>query len=222
VTNASALAAIFDDNSSGVSIFRTSIGMYTGGPLVDKTFPAHDPTLAAPEEPHGPLYHWQPYDTIGLKGFPLELNDEGDPYTSRDSEVTDLRQFARSVYQYPADFTEQYFPTRLVTDFAAMEGGDRSGDLENLRHDGPSMRPILLVQGGDSDSNDADDSGPTATGGKPNDKKLSREAILPGYNHLDVATAAWTQNDGRPEGASQELARFLRAVTPKPKRKRKR
>jgi hypothetical protein len=220
VTNASTLAAIFDDNSSGVSIFRASIGMYTGGPLVDKRFPAHDPTLAAPEEPHGPLYRWQTYERVGLAGLPLELNDEGDPYTSRDSEVTDLRQFARAVYQYPADFTEQYFPTRLVTDFAAMEGGDRSGDLENLRHDGPSKRPILLVQAGDSDSNDAPDSGPTVTGEKPNGKKLSREAILPGYNHLDVATAAWRQNDGRPEGASQELARFLLAVTPKPKRRR--
>jgi hypothetical protein len=220
VTNASALAAIFDDNSSGVSIFRASIGMYTGGPLVDKSFPAHDPTLAAPEEEHGPLYHWQTHERVGLPAFPLELNDEGAPYTSRDSEVTDLRQFARSVYQFPADFTEQYFPTRLVTDFAAMEGGDRSGDLENLRHDGPSMRPILLVQAGDSDNNDAPDEGPTRTGEKPNDKPLSREAILPGYNHLDVATAAWVQNDGRPEGASQELVRFLVKVTPKPRRRR--
>jgi hypothetical protein len=222
VTNASALASIFDDNSSGVGIFRTSLGMYTGGPLVDKRFPAHDPTLAAPEEQHGPLYRWQTHERVGLKGFPLELNDEGVPYTSRDSEVTDLRQFARSVYQFPANFTEQYFPTRLVTDFAAMEGGDRSGDLENLRHDGPSMRPILLVQAADSDNNDAPDEGPTRTGEKPNDKKLSREAILPGYNHIDVSTAAWVQNDGRPEGSSQELVRFLVKVTPKPRRPNRR
>ena len=220
VTNASALAAIFDDNSSGVSIFRTSLGMYTGGPLVDKRFPAHDPTLAAPEEAHGPLYRWQTHQRVGLKGFPLELNDEGAPYTSRDSEVTDLRQFARSVYQFPANFTEQYFPTRLVTDFAAMEGGDRSGDLENLRHDGPSMRPILLIQGGDSDNNDAADEGPTQTGEKPNDKPASREAILPGYNHIDVATASWVQNDGRPEGASQELVRYLLKIVPKPRSRR--
>jgi hypothetical protein len=76
------------------------------------------------------------------------------------------------------------------------------------------MKPILLVQAGDSDSNDpTNDSGPTQTGEKPNDKELSREAILPGYNHLDVAAAAWKQNDGRPEGSSLELARFLLKVT---------
>jgi hypothetical protein len=220
VTNASALATIFDDNSSGISIFRTSLGLYTGGQLVDKTFPAHDPTLAAPEEQHGPLYGWQTHRQVGASGAPLELNDEGVPYTSRDSEVTSMRDFSRAVFQFPANFIEQYFPTRLVTDFAAMTGGDRSGDLENLRHDGPSMRPILLVQAGDSDNNDAPDEGPTQTGEKPNDKPLSREAILPGYNHIDVATAAWVQNDGRPEGSSQELARFLAKVTPKPKRRR--
>jgi hypothetical protein len=213
VSNASALAAIFDDNSSPISIFRASVGMYTGGPLVDKTFPAHDPTLAAPDEPHGPLYAWQNYSRVGANGAELELNDEGDPYTSRDSEVTDVRQLGRALYQFPANFIETYFPTRLVTEFAAMSGGDRSGDLENMVHDGPAMRPILLVQAGDSDSNDAPDSGPTQTGEKPNDKELSREAILPGYNHLDVATAAWRQNDGRPEGSSRELARFLLKVT---------
>jgi hypothetical protein len=213
-TNAAALAAIFDDNSSGISIFRSSIGMYTGGPLVDKTFPAPDPTLAAPEEDHGPLYHWQTYRHVGANGADLELNDEGEPYTSRDSEVTDVRQLGRSLYQFPVNFIESYFPTRLVTDFAAMTSGDRSGDLAAMSHDGPAMKPILLVQAGDSDSNDtADDSGPTQTGEKPNDKELSREAILPGYNHLDVATAAWRQNDRRPEGSSRELARFLLNVT---------
>ena len=212
VTNASALAAIFDDNSSGISIFRASVGMYTGGPLVDKSFPAHDPTLAAPDEPHGPLYHWQNYSRVGANGAELELNDEGDPYTSRDSEVTDVRQLGRSLYQFPANFIETYFPTRLVTDFAAMTAGDRSGDLENLRHNGSSMKPILLVQAGDSDGNDAPDEGPTQTGEKPNDKELSREAILPGYNHLDVATAAWKQNDRRKEGSSRELARFMLKV----------
>jgi hypothetical protein len=212
VTNASALAAIFDDNSSPISIFRASVGMYTGGPLVDKSFPAHDPTLAAPDEPHGPLYHWQNYSRVGASGAELELNDEGDPYTSRDSEVTNVRQLARSLYQFPANFIETYFPTRLVTDFAAMTAGDRSGDLENLRHNGSSMKPILLVQAGDSDGNDSPDEGPTQAGEKPNDKALSREAILPGYNHLDVATAAWRQNDRRKEGSSKELARFMLKV----------
>ena len=39
--------------------------------------------------------------------------------TLRDSEVTDVRQLGRSLYQFPVNFIESYFPTRLVTDFAA-------------------------------------------------------------------------------------------------------
>ena len=36
--------------------------------------------------------------------------------------------------------------------------------------------------------------------------------ILPGYNHLDVATAAWRQNDGRREPSSAALGRFAKRV----------
>ena len=36
----------------------------------------------------------------------------------------------------------------------------------------------------------------------------SRQVTLPGYNHLDVATASWHQNDGRPEPTSKALANF--------------
>ena len=171
-----------------------------------------NPTLALTASTE-PLYTWQDYTEVGRDGAPVALNSRGQPYTNRDSEVTDVRQLGRALYQYPANFIETYFPTRLLTDVVAMEGGDRSGDLENLRHDGPAMKSILLVQAGDSGSNDtADDSGPTHAGEKPNDKELSREAVLPGYNHLDVTTAAWQQNDGRKEGSSKELARYLLTV----------
>ena len=49
--------------------------MYTGGPLVDKSFPAHDPTLAAPEQDHGPLYHWQTYRKVGPPASPRRASD---------------------------------------------------------------------------------------------------------------------------------------------------
>ena len=50
-------------------------------------------------------------------------------------------------------------------------------------------------------------------GTPPNDFPLSAEKILPGYNHLDVATAAAEQNDGRAEPSSRILTRFaLRVV----------
>ena len=44
-------------------------------------------------------------------------------------------------------------------------------------------------------------------------KPHSGSITSPGYNHLDVITAARKQNDGRPEPTSQALARFAGAVT---------
>jgi hypothetical protein len=214
LTGATVFGGIFDDNSAGISILRASLGSAVGGEFADKNFPAPDPTLALPEQPKGPLYRWVDYDKAGTPGHDIPLNDEGKPYSTRESEVTDLHEFARVFFDAPADFVEQYFPTRLATDVVAAEGGDRSGDLQNLRYDGPSQRPILLVTAGDSDSNDpSDDDGPEKEGDKPNDKPLSRDVVLPGYNHLDVAAAAWKQNDGRLEPSSTALVDFAMAVT---------
>jgi len=117
------------------------------------------------------------------------------------------------MWEAPANFIEQYFPTRILVDVAAAGGGDRSGSLAALVHDGVAKRPALLIQAGDSDDNSAADDGPAYTGASPpNELELSRELIIPGYNHLDVATAAWRQNDGRPEPTAKALAHFARKV----------
>jgi hypothetical protein len=186
------------------------VGSVTGGPLVDKNFPTPNPTLALVEDPDNSTYRWQNYRRVGAPGVPLELNDQGEPYTSRESEVSNLTQLGRAMFEAPADFTEQYFPTRILTDVAAAE----SGGFEDLRHDGVAEKPGLLIQAGDSDSNSPPDEGPPAAGdAPPNEMPLSRELILPGYNHLDVATAAWRQNDGLAEPSSRALTRFaLKAV----------
>jgi hypothetical protein len=222
LTGAAIFAGIFDDNSAGLSILRASLGTITGGEVADKNFPAPSPFLAIPIEPNGPLYRWVAYDKIAADGSPIPLNDEGEPYNTRDGEVTDVQAFARTYFEAPADFIEQYFPTRILTDVVAAEGGDRSDELGNLRHDGPAMRPILLLQAGDSDDNEPSDAGPAyVTGEKPNDKPLSREIVLPGYNHLDVVAAARQQSDGHIEGSSSRLALFVMKVVPRPpKRKR--
>ncbi len=57
------------------------------------------------------------------------------------------------------------------------------------------------------------------SGEPPNEKRLSREVILPGYNHLDVVTAARRQNDGRPEGSSRALSDFALKVIAARKRR---
>ena len=206
VTNEVTLAGVFDDNSAPLGFLRTSVGFLGGGPVTQKNFPAPDPTLGLPAEPRTPLYRWEEYDE--------PLTDGGAPFTIQASEVSDLTALARTMFEAPANFIEQYFPVRLLTDVAAASGGDRGGSLSGLAHDGPAKRPVLLVQAGDSDDNNGPDEGPPEDSpAAPNDLPHSREVTLPGYNHLDVLTAARRQNDGAPEPGSQALAQFALAVT---------
>jgi hypothetical protein len=210
LTNELTLGGVFDDNSAPLSFLRSSVGFLEGGPVFDKNFPSPDGTLALVEDPADSVtYEWQSYDDVGPPDNPLELNDGGEPYTSRESEVTDIRELARIQWEAPANFTEQYFPVKIVTDVAAAE----SGAFEELLYEGPTLKPAILIQAGDSDSNDpTDDEGKPLTGTPPNDFALSAEKIIPGYNHLDVATAAADQNDGRAEPSSKILTRFALAV----------
>jgi hypothetical protein len=212
VTNETVLAGVLDDNSQPLTFLRTSVGSVTGGPLVDKNFPSPDPTLALPEDPENPLYSWQNYDEVGGKGNPPPLNDEGEPYTSRESEVSDLRQVARGMFDARANYIEQYFPTRLLRDVQDAGDGDRSGDLSHLRYDGIAKRPAMLVNAGDSDTNENPDGGRAKRRKRPNDHRLSRHFSIPGYNHVDVIAAARRQNDGRPEPSAAALADFGAAV----------
>lgn len=121
VTNETALGAIFDDNSSPIVILRTSLGTFTGGPVKEKSWPARYGTtlvpglidgmhLMTPSAPHGPLYRWLNYDQVGLPGTPVQLDSQGQLFTTRASEVSDIHQFARSIFDAPADFVEQSSP----------------------------------------------------------------------------------------------------------------
>src|SRR5207253_7715380 len=66
-TNEVTLGATFDDNSSPVTILRTSLGTFAGGPVAQKSWPAqYGQTLPSglidgkhlmiPTAAHGPLY----------------------------------------------------------------------------------------------------------------------------------------------------------------------
>jgi hypothetical protein len=215
ITNRLAFAGILDDNSAPLSFLRASLGFGTGGPFADKNFPSPgDGTMAVPAEPEGFVYGWQNYRAVGAGGAPVPLNESGEPYTSRDSEITDSRQLARTMFEAPADFIEQYFPTRILVDVVAADSGGED-DFPNRLYDGVGERPALLVQAGDSDSNSNSGGGEGgfAAGEPPNSNPLSREVILPEYNHLDVATAARRQNNGKPERSSKALTRFALAAT---------
>jgi hypothetical protein len=213
-TNEVALAAIFDDNSTPVTILRASLGTFAGGPVAQKEWPApyggttpggliDGKHLMIPTAAHGPLYSWWSYDRFGKPRTPVQKDDSGQPFTNARSEVTSLHQFARSVFEAPADFAEQYFPLRLLADQQDAGNGDRSGSLQNLRYNGIPKHPQFY----------ADAQHGIEEGAAPPPKGPGNVWIkLPGYNHIDVASAALRQNNGKHEAESAALWKFAAAV----------
>jgi hypothetical protein len=105
----------------------SSVGFIDGRPVADKNFPVANggqgqPGLygaeykAIPDRPRGPLYTWRDHDRVGDADDPGYRSADGTPFTDADKEVTHVRELARSLAEQPLDFTEQYFPTKLVTD----------------------------------------------------------------------------------------------------------
>ncbi|MDC2954915.1 hypothetical protein PO587_10605 [Streptomyces gilvifuscus] len=204
LTNQAVLGALLDDNSVPLAFLQSSVGFFDGGPVTDKNFPAanggsQQPGLfgtrykAIPAEPHGPLYTWRDYDRVGAPDDPGYRSSDGTPFTEAGEEVTDIQELARSLARQQLDFTEQYFPTKLVTDLELAT----SPQVRQLvvHPDGLTADPTLTVLAGDG----------LLAGRFPADL---HPVIADGYQHLDVLTAAPVQNDGRPEPVSTNLARF--------------
>ncbi|MDF2265120.1 hypothetical protein P2Q00_06640 [Streptomyces coacervatus] len=209
LTNAAVLGALLDDNSVPLAFLQSSVGFFDGGPITDKNFPAangssQQPGLfgveykAIPAQPHGPLYTWRNYDRVGAADDSGYKSADGTPFTNAGKEVTDIGELARSLAQQPLDFTEQYFPTKLVTDLELAT----SPQVKRLvvHPDGLTVNPTLTVLAGDG----------LLAGRIPPDL---HPVVADGYQHLDVLTAAPVQNNGRPEPTSTNLARF--AAEPK-------
>ncbi len=213
LSNEAAVGGVFDDNSDPVGILRAGLGVIEGGPVAAKNFPVPYGTpsilgflggnkLVIPSEERAPLYRWAPYDHLP-DPLPSPVGAPG-PYSSAQSEVSDIHQFARNLYEAPADFTEDYFPLQILVDFLAAAAGDRTGELRNLRYDGIPEHPALYL---DAAEGLAPTLGPSPGGPGP-----TAEITLPGYNHLDVVTAAFDANDGSPEPAREGLAEFMDEV----------
>jgi hypothetical protein len=214
LTNAAALGALLDNNSQPLAFLETSAGFFKGGKIVDKDFPLPNSvpkdlpflsvafgrdTMAIPADTGsppgtGPLYSWLNYDRIGTADDPGDRAADGSRFTTRDKEVTDMGELARSLSEHPLDFTEWYFPTKLVTDLYLADSSQIS--KYNVHKNGISARPIITLRGG---------SGIILTDDPANTGKL---VVAPGYHHLDVLTAAPVQNDGRPDPVSANLAEF--------------
>ncbi|MGW7253806.1 hypothetical protein [Streptomyces sp. NPDC054834] len=206
LTNDAVLGALMDDNSVPLAFLQSSVGFFDGGPIADKNFPvanggSQQPALfgieykAIPGQPHGPLYTWRNYDRVGAPDDPGYRSADGTSFTDAGKEVTDIRELARSLAEQPLDFTEQYFPTKLVTDLELAT----SPQVKRLvaHPEGLTANPTLTVLAGDG----------LLAGRIPADL---HPVVADGYQHLDVLTAAPAQNDGRPEPVSTNLARFAK------------
>ncbi|HST86622.1 MAG TPA: hypothetical protein VLL08_33095 [Kineosporiaceae bacterium] len=213
-TNETVLGALMDDNSQPLSILQTSVGFFDGGRVADKDFPLSsdaltDPALASlrglfgtrplaiPDQPNGPLYTWRNYNRVGAPDDPGYRNSDGQPYTSADQEVTDIQELARSMSEQPLDFTEHYFPTKLITDIQQAGAPEVSRDV--IYRDGLTANPTITLLAGDG-----------IIAGDGSVPAELHAVVAPGYQHLDVLTAAATQNNGRPEVVSTNLAAFAR------------
>ena len=145
-TNEALLGILFDDDFAPVGMIQTSLGHLNGGTLVKKDFPipsamagipilsdlaslispignyfiAGDAGPAFDDLGKGPLYTWANFDEIGNSTDPEYRDLNGKlTYTTMTEEVTDIQDFARTLYKGPSNLTEWYFSTRRIIDIMA-------------------------------------------------------------------------------------------------------
>ncbi len=194
------LGAFMDDNSQPLSFIKTSVGSYTGGQLLPKVFPFVDgPLMFYPVEDAKP-YGWANYDE------PQSTATRGDGrlFTTAASEVTDVQDLARVLHGGPLDFLEHYYPTMLTVDAVLAGVGSRDGDFSRIVYtDAARVKPRLTLVAGDGL---ADAREPAPPEGVP-----SEVLVLPGYDHVDVITAAPVQSDGTREKTALATTDFVLA-----------
>lgn len=207
LTGRAAIGAFLDDNSQPLGFAQASFGSFDRGPVAHKSFPLaggaghlllglRTPLMFPSDD--ATSYGWRNYD----EALPDLRRNDGRPYTSPSSEVTDIADLERILHTGPLDFTEEFFSSQLTADVLFALAGSRSGPLAHIRYpDAPRALPRLTVLGGDSFARALLAAGL---------RDAPRDAVIvPGYNHLDVVTASPKQNDGRPEQVSARVAAFL-------------
>lgn len=194
LTGEALLGAFLDDDTQPLSFIRTSLGVYDRGPVGRKAW-SQGGSLLFPTATDQ-LYGWASFDDA----LPVFPQPNGLPYSTPESEVTDIQDMARVLGNGPLDFAEEYFPTRITTDVGFSQAGFRSGDLAHVRYaGGPAARPRLTVFAADGVT---DRKAPPVRSGDV-------VRTLPGYDHLDVVTASPRQNNGQPEGTAAAVVDFL-------------
>ena len=161
LSNEAALGLFADDNFQPISIGRASLGFLVGGPVVRRSGILGGGTLFVPAAADNEtLYTWANFDTIGT----VFTDTTGRVVlTSAETEVTDLQQYARVLYQGPLDFYEWYYPGRLSLDMGISAAPFREACGISTLH----LNEMT---------------------GLPKLELFARD--LPGYDHLDVLSAA--------------------------------
>ncbi len=211
LTGRALLGALLDDHTMPFAFLKHSVGTYDRGPVAPKQVPFGRGAFRGPllqglggVEPlmipsrDDQLYGWRAFDEPPAG---LTLPD-GRPYSRPGDEVTDIDDLARSLYNGPLDYTEQYFSMRVLTDIVFALSGARQDDLANLRDPGAATRkPRLTIVGADSFMP------PILRAITPAER--GDVITLPGYAHMDLVMAAPRQADGRPEPGATAVVDFL-------------
>ncbi len=201
-TQEALVALLFDDQFSPIGFLGTSLGHLNGGPLAEKQkilasladLPLLGSFISAAysgEQQHiaastDDLYYWVHFDQIGA-GSDSDYTDTSGEYvfTTRENEMSDLRDFSRSLYVGETNFTEWYFPTRIVLDVALalpFEHAVQSG-FPVIHRDAIESVPRIELIGGDGVIRPLIDNGTIAP-------TSADRRILPGFNHLDPMFAS--------------------------------
>ena len=145
-------------------------------------------TRPFPDEPGGPLYTWRNYDRVGDPTTPATGPPTAPPSRGRQGGHRHRRTGPQPVGA-PLDFTEHYFPTKLITDIP-LAGAPDADDA--VHAGGMTANPTLNVLAGDG-----------LLAGTASRRR--RRVRLPAYRRADRVAV---QNDGRPEPVSTNLAAF--------------
>ncbi|MFI6866883.1 hypothetical protein [Nocardia sp. NPDC050406] len=224
-TNAALFGALMDKNSQFIAGFQTGVGSFDGCPVGDRSFPVPQgiadipvigPVLDRAAGPSGvkvgPL---DPTVLCGWRDYRQEPQPraDGTPYGTRESNVTDLRELALTMFDTPATMFEPYFPTMLQLDNTSFtQAHTRFGKFANLLWpDASRQLPHLTVLGSEGLIEEPLRlASPlfalmnSAVPLRPDDTVRA-----PYYRHADMVSAAAEQNNGAPETVSAALADFV-------------
>jgi pimeloyl-ACP methyl ester carboxylesterase len=186
LSNEAMLGLFSDDNFQPISIGRVSLGFLAGGPVVRrKSLFGGDGLFAPADADNGTFYTWANFDTTGSEDDPAFTDVTGKvTLTTAGTEVTDIEDYARILFEGPLNFYEWYFPGRLSLDLGiAASSFSADHGISTLHLDKIDSLPKIEF--------------------------LAKN--IPGYDHLDVLCAAADRPQRRKNEVLAPLLYFLKA-----------